>query len=167
MPRPVDYARHGAWVNVLKNVRTQGGWKLCPVVREANGRLRDRVRVSGRTEVHTEGVYYLEWREAGRRLREAIPNPAEVLERARLKSLEREERRACTALDIARIPEPLRSSPGSDHATEGPAIVKTPRSTMVYLKYVGRQGVHEIIDKSEMAELAANSFRSIRDSRVQ
>jgi integrase len=34
-------------------------------------------------------------------------------------------------------------------------------STMVYLKYVGRQGVHEIIDKSAMAELAANAFRSM------
>jgi integrase/recombinase XerD len=33
-------------------------------------------------------------------------------------------------------------------------------STMVYLKYVGRQSMHEIIDKSAMAELATNSFRS-------
>jgi hypothetical protein len=75
-----DNARLGACVNVLKKVRTNGGWKLCPVVREANGRLRDRVRVNGRTEVHSESVYYLEWREAGRRLREAVPNRAEVLE---------------------------------------------------------------------------------------
>jgi len=35
--------------------QNQWGWKLCPVVREANGRLRDRVRVDGRTEVHGEG----------------------------------------------------------------------------------------------------------------
>jgi hypothetical protein len=97
MPRPVDNARPGACVNVLKKVRTNGGWKLCPVVREANGRLRDRVRVDGRTEVYGEGVYYLEWREDGRRRREAIPNPAEVLERARLKSLELEARRAGAA----------------------------------------------------------------------
>jgi hypothetical protein len=71
-----------------------GGWRLCPVVREGNGRLRDPVWVSGRTEVHTEGVYYLEWREDDRHLREAIPNPAEVLERARLKSLKLEARKA-------------------------------------------------------------------------
>ncbi len=110
MPRPVDNARPGTSVNVLKKVRTSGGWRLCPVVREANGRLRDRVRVSGRTEMHTEGVYYLEWREDGRRLREAIPNPAEVLERARLKSLELEARKAGASLDMVRAPEPARSS---------------------------------------------------------
>jgi len=58
MPRPVDNARPGAYVNVLKKVRTNGGWKLCPVVRESNGRLRDRVGVNGRTEVHSEGERY-------------------------------------------------------------------------------------------------------------
>ena len=87
-------ARRGTQVNVLKKVRTSQGWRLCPTVREANGRLRDRVRVGGRIEVHTEGVYYLEWCEDGRRLRTAIPNAAQVLERARLKSLELEARQA-------------------------------------------------------------------------
>jgi hypothetical protein len=55
------------------------------------------VHVNGRTEVHSEGVCYLEWREDGRRLREAIPNHAEVLERARLKLIKLDaqgERRA-------------------------------------------------------------------------
>jgi single-strand DNA-binding protein len=88
MPRPVDSAPRGAQVNVLKKVRTDKGWRFCPVVREANGRLRDRVRVGNRIEIHSEGVYYIEWRKDGRRLREAVPNPAAVLERARLKSLE-------------------------------------------------------------------------------
>lgn len=46
MPRPVDGVLRGAWVNVLKKVRTSRGWQLCPVVREANGRLRDRVWLS-------------------------------------------------------------------------------------------------------------------------
>ena len=66
-------------------------------MRESNGRLRGRVHVNGRTEVHSEGVCYLEWREDGRRLREAIPNHAEVLERARLKLIKLDaqgERRA-------------------------------------------------------------------------
>ncbi len=93
MARRVGNACRGAQVNVLKKIRTSSVWKLCPVVREANGRLRDRVRVNGRIEVHTEGVYDLEWREDGRRRREAIPNPTEVLEWARLKSLELEARR--------------------------------------------------------------------------
>ena len=86
-------------MNVLKKVRTSQGWRLCPVVRESNGRLRDRVRVGGHIEIHTEGVYYLEWREDGRRLRAAIPHTAEVLERARLKSLELEARQSVVALD--------------------------------------------------------------------
>jgi hypothetical protein len=77
MPRRVDSSRRGAQVNVLKKVRTSQGWRLCPVVRGTNDRLRDRVRVGGRIEVHAEGVYYLEWREEGRRLRAAIPNAAE------------------------------------------------------------------------------------------
>ena len=92
MPHRVDSPRRGAQVNILKKVRTSQGWLLCPVVRETNGRLRDRVRVGDRIEVHAEGVYYLEWREGGRRLCAAIPNPAEVIERARLKSMELEAR---------------------------------------------------------------------------
>ena len=103
MLRPVDSARRGAQVNVLKKVRTSKGWQLCPIVREANGRLRDRVRVGGRIEIHAEGVYYLEWREGGRRQREAIPNHAEVLERARLKSLELEARKTGITLDSFRV----------------------------------------------------------------
>ena len=102
MPRRVDSPRHGPQVNILKKVRTGQGWRLCPVVRETNGRLRDRVRVGGRIEVHAEGVYYLEWREEGRRLRAAIPNSVEVIERARLKSLELEARQTGVNLDAFR-----------------------------------------------------------------
>jgi hypothetical protein len=90
MPRLVDGTPRGAQVNVVKKVRIDKGWRLCPVVREPNGRLRDRVRVNDHIEGHPEGVYYIERREDGRRLREAAPNSAVVLERARLKSLELE-----------------------------------------------------------------------------
>jgi hypothetical protein len=55
------------------------------VVWESNGKLKNKVRVNGRTEVHNEGVYYLEWREG--RLREAVRDRGEVRERARLKAL--------------------------------------------------------------------------------
>ncbi|HUA97139.1 MAG TPA: site-specific integrase [Terracidiphilus sp.] len=102
MPRRLDSSHRGAQVNVLKKVRTSQGWRLCPVVRETNGRLRDRVRVGGRIEVHAEGVYYLEWREEGRRLRAAIPNAAEVLERARLKSLELDAKQTGIAFNALR-----------------------------------------------------------------
>jgi hypothetical protein len=75
-------------LNVLKKVKVDGQWKLCPAVLEADGKLKDRVQINGRAEVHNKGVYYIEWRENGRRLRQSVPNRNHVLERARLKALE-------------------------------------------------------------------------------
>jgi hypothetical protein len=75
-------------VNVLKKVKVQGTWKLCPAVVEANGKLRDRVKVNGHIESHPEGVYYLEWRENGKGVRESVRDKADVLSRARLKALD-------------------------------------------------------------------------------
>jgi integrase/recombinase XerD len=95
-------ALNGTWrqgrVNILKKVRIDGVWRLCPAVIEAGGKLKDRVRVRDRVELHAEGTYYLDWRENGRRLREAIPERADVRERARLKALEIEARRAGIAM---------------------------------------------------------------------
>jgi integrase/recombinase XerD len=158
MPRPVDNARPGACVNVLKKVRTNGGWKLCPVVREANGRLRDRVRVNGRTEVHGEGVYYLEWREDGRRRREAIPNHAEVLERARLKLLELEARRAGAALDTLRVSEPPRSSIPANRVENGAVVIAAlpPSTNAERLLLSGIDAyIRERVDAAVRARLAA------------
>ena len=73
-------------VNVLKKVKVNGAWKLCPAVVEANGKLRDRVKVNGHVEVHPEGVYFLEWRD-GKRVRESVRDKAEVLRRARARAL--------------------------------------------------------------------------------
>jgi hypothetical protein len=55
-------------VNVLKKVKVDGQWKLCPAVVEPDGKLKDRVQVNGHVEVHSEGVYYIEWRENGQRI---------------------------------------------------------------------------------------------------
>jgi len=35
----------GTKVNVLKKVKVGGQWKLCPVIAEAGGKLKDRVQV--------------------------------------------------------------------------------------------------------------------------
>lgn len=40
-------------VNVPKKVKVNGAWTLYPVVVEPNGKLKDKVRVDGRAEVHT------------------------------------------------------------------------------------------------------------------
>lgn len=78
-------------VNILKQVKVRDRWKLVPAVIEANGKLKDRVRINGRVETHLEGIYFIEWRDADkRRRRTAVRNPAEVIEQARLKSLELE-----------------------------------------------------------------------------
>jgi integrase/recombinase XerD len=60
-------------VNLTKRVQTgqgQDGWRFCPVVLTAKGQVRpDLVIVNGKEERHPEGVYYLEWRENGKRIR--------------------------------------------------------------------------------------------------
>src|SRR5258707_7482634 len=59
-----DYADR---VNLIKKIKTSSGWRFASVVPEANGRLKDRVRINGQTEVHPEGAYYIEWRGGGRK----------------------------------------------------------------------------------------------------
>jgi hypothetical protein len=100
MSRPDDGFAPQQRVNILKKVKVDDTWKFCPVVWESNGKLKDKVRVNGRAEVHNEGVYYLEWREGRQRLREAVRDRGEVRERARLKALELEARKA--GLDVSR-----------------------------------------------------------------
>jgi len=65
-------------VNLTKRVQTSKGMRYCPVVLGSNGRIRpDVVLVNGRPERHSEGSYYLEWREKGRRIRLSVGNDAQ------------------------------------------------------------------------------------------
>jgi hypothetical protein len=49
----------------------------CPVVLAANGRMRpDVVLANGAPERHTDGTYYLEWREAPKRVRLSVGKDA-------------------------------------------------------------------------------------------
>lgn len=60
-------------VNLTKRVETPHGWRYCRVVLSANGRVKpDVVIVSGKEERHTEGAYYLEWREGKKRIRRSV-----------------------------------------------------------------------------------------------
>jgi len=64
-------------VNLTKRVKTSNGTRYCPVVLSANGRVKpDFVIVNGQPERHTEGSYYLEWRENGRRVRLSVGKDA-------------------------------------------------------------------------------------------
>ncbi len=82
-----DYADR---VNLIKKIKTANGWRFAPVVPEANGRLKDRVRINGQIEVHPEGAYYIEWRvggRSGRRYRTAVARD-EAIDQARRKAIE-------------------------------------------------------------------------------
>src|SRR5579884_2885795 len=77
-------------VNLIKKVKVDGEWKFCPAIVDPGRRLTDKVLVKGKTETHSEGTYYIEWREEGGRRREAVHSRALVFEQARLKALELE-----------------------------------------------------------------------------
>ena len=93
--------------NILKKVRVDGNWKLLPAVVEPNGRLKDKVRVGEKTEVHPEGSYYIEWWEERKRKRKAVPYRDEVMDMARRKALTLEATKAGlqVALEITRQTE--------------------------------------------------------------
>jgi|ERR1039458_6277362 integrase len=60
-------------VNVTKRVLTTAGLRYCAVVLSANGRIKpDVVLVNGKTERHSEGAYYMEWREGAKRIRLSV-----------------------------------------------------------------------------------------------
>jgi integrase len=64
--------------NVTKRVKTSKGLRYCPVVVAGNGRIKpDWVLVEGKPEPHSDGAYYLEWRdENGRRVRLSVGKDA-------------------------------------------------------------------------------------------
>ncbi|HXS77611.1 MAG TPA: hypothetical protein VN753_15630, partial [Terracidiphilus sp.] len=74
-------------VNLIKKIKVGGAWRFAPVVPESNGRLKDKVRVNGAVEVHTEGAYYIEWRERGKRCRVSVSRE-DAVDRARRKAVE-------------------------------------------------------------------------------
>src|ERR1700690_3817002 len=47
-------------VNLIKKIKINKDWRFAPVVPEANGRLKDKVRVNGEVEVHSEGSFFFE-----------------------------------------------------------------------------------------------------------
>lgn len=63
--------------NLTKRVHTNQGLRFCPVVLSANGRVKPEwVIVNGKEERHTEGAYYIEWREGSKRIRVSVGKDA-------------------------------------------------------------------------------------------
>ena len=77
-------------VNLTKRIQTPHGWRYCRVVLSANGRVKpDLVVVNGKQECHTEGAYYLEWREGAKRVRLSVgKDPADASARRQRKEAE-------------------------------------------------------------------------------
>ena len=72
--------------NLTKRVQTTAGWRYCPVVLSANGRVKpDVVLVNGKEERHPEGAYYLEWREGTKRVRVSVGKDAQDAAAQRLR----------------------------------------------------------------------------------
>ncbi len=64
-------------VNLTKRIQTPNGLRYCPAVTSANGRVKpDAVVVDGEEEKHSEGAYYIEWRDAGKRIRLSVGKDA-------------------------------------------------------------------------------------------
>jgi integrase/recombinase XerD len=73
-------------VNLTKRINTPSGMRYCPVVLSANGRVKpDVVLFNGKEERHTEGAYYLEWREGVKRVRVSVGKNAQDASAQRLR----------------------------------------------------------------------------------
>ena len=117
-----DYADR---VNLIKKIKLDGRWRFAPVVAEANGRLKDKVRINGTIEVHTEGTYYIEWRDRGKRCRASVTRE-DAVDQARRKAIE------LRAMREGLITSPEPEPEASPKTTIGDAID-------AYLRYVRMQ----------------------------
>jgi integrase len=77
-------------VKLLKKIKHNDNWIFATALFDSKGRVRrDHVTVEGRDELHAEGVYFLQWWNAGIRSHEAVgPDAFLAAERARKKQAE-------------------------------------------------------------------------------
>ncbi len=143
-------------INVLKKVKINGQWKLCSAVAESSGRLKDRVRVNGHTEIHPEGVYYIEWRENNQRRRQAVPNRNEVLEHARLKALKLDARKAGIEVESPQpAPVPALMAPRSNLVSMGTRPASMDATQLGRAAGVILQGIESYLRELVGAEVKA------------
>jgi integrase len=87
-------------VNLTKYVPTEKGWRYCPVIYGANGRVRPHVvQLEGSEQRIVEGAYYIEWRDPARKRERVGTDAAEADARKRQKEAELKARRE--GLEIA------------------------------------------------------------------
>lgn len=99
MPKAANRNGYASRVNILKYVKIGNKWRFAPVQLVNNKLKFDWVLIDGQPERHTEGTYYIEWYEDGRRRRRSVKDSAELLEQARRKVVELDAEKA--GLEIA------------------------------------------------------------------
>ncbi len=88
-----------ATVNLTKRVPTSKGWRFCPVVYAANGRVRPNVvQFDGKEQRFKEGAYYIEWRDPHRKRERVGTDAAEADARKRQKEAELKAKRHGVAI---------------------------------------------------------------------
>jgi integrase len=114
-----------ARVNIIRQVKRDGGWKNVALERAASGRIK---WPSG------PGRYLIEWRQNGKRLRQAAGvTPSEALEAQRRKRLELEAARS--GLRLAGLPEDEKALPLIQAIAGFLKDIKTFRKRLTYQKY--------------------------------
>ena len=160
MPRSRNTIGFGR-VNLIKKVKVDGKWRFCPALFEPGRRLNDLVRVHGQIETHSEGTYYLEWREKGKRRRQPMRNRALIFEQARLKALELEAERkgSAPAADTSNL-----TIQAGGHVTHTPTPIPVPAPSLVPAAIAALQlpAVHLIWKgiESYLEEMIGASVRS-------
>jgi integrase/recombinase XerD len=75
-------------VNLTKRIDTPEGRRYCPAIIAANGRVKPNwVLVNGRPEKHEAGIYYLEWRENGKRKRLSVGGDSDAAHQRQIRKL--------------------------------------------------------------------------------
>jgi integrase len=123
-------------------IKVNGKWRFAPVVERDGNIVRDLVLINGAEENHSEGRYYLEWHEGGRRRRKGGPIFEDLVAAARTKFIELHARRA----GLLPAPEP-------EHLTIDDAINQ-------YLDYIRKQKSHRtyLTYRPTLTELFRNSY---------
>lgn len=128
-------------VNLTKRIQTAQGWRYCPVVLSANGRVKpDTVTVAGHEEKHPEGAYYIEWRDGAKRIRVSVGKNAADAAAARQR---KEATLNAISNGVAVAPEPANGGPGSLRAAvtdylDEVKLTKKPKTHVAYSHALGQ-----------------------------
>ena len=145
LPRGRTVAR----VNILQKLRTEKGWRHAALPRKKDGRIK----------WPAHGRYLIEWRESGRRLREAAgTTPSEALEAQKRKRLDLEAK--SSGLEISGIEEEERL-PLAGAIQSFLKDIKTFRKKLTHQKYDHILGLfnEHVAPKSDAREITGEDVK--------